>query len=253
MRAMVGDAGFFGSSLRVGVLAGLDVRVHVVFMVWVALGVLNAPDPVAVLLADLVLLGSVLLHELAHARGARAVGGEARAVVLWPLGGLSSMRVPASARAELVATGAGPLASLLLTCAGLALVALDGGAPAIVHRLVERDIGLALQWETWPGMTLLGRLALLVAFWNAFLVIFNVLPAWPTDGGALLRGALWPLIGRRRATVVAAVIALAAGAVVVGLGAVEKSGLLVLIGVMVLLASWQELERARAADAAKDA
>lgn len=246
------EAGFFGSSFRLGAVRGLDVRVHVVFVVWAALGVLNAPDPAAVLLADLVLLASVLLHELAHARGARAVGGEAREVVLWPLGGLSSMSVPRAWRAELVATGAGPLASLLLVLVGLALVLLDGGGPALVHRLVEGDVGLHLQWEQWPGMTLLGRLAMLVAFWNGFLLVFNVLPAWPTDGGALLRSVLWPVVGWRRATIVAAVIAVACGAVVVGAGAVERSGLLVLVGVMVLLASWQELERARVAGTARD-
>lgn len=240
------DSGFFGSSFRVGSIDGVDVRVHVIFVVWIALGLLGATNPAAVLLANLILFGSVLLHELGHCWGARRVGGEATEVVLWPLGGLSFMRVPSTARAELVSMGMGPLVNLLLVVAGLVLVAIDGGGPALLERLSRADVGLDLQWEMWAGMTALGRTALMVVVWNAFLFVFNVLPAYPMDGGKLLRAVLWPLVGWRRATVAATSTALAFGGLFVAAGAAGQRPFLMLIGVMVLLASWQELQRARA-------
>jgi Zn-dependent protease len=245
---MDGGPGFFGSSFRVGRLFGVDLRIHAIFVVWIALALLSpGADPAAVLLANVVLFGSVLLHELGHCFGARRVGGEARDIVLWPLGGLSTIETPRTARAEFLSTGAGPLVNLLLVLIGLGLVALDGGASALVHRVAAGDLGLGLQWERWPGMTALGRVALMVAVWNAFLFLFNVLPAYPMDGGRLLRSVLWPLVGWRRATVAATSTALAFGALFILYGAIATYPFLVLIGVMVLLASWQELQVARMA------
>ncbi len=241
------DSGFFGSSFRVGAVHGVDVKIHMIFVVWIALGLLGAANPAAVLLANLVLFGSVLLHELGHCWGARVVGGDATEIVLWPLGGLSFLRVPSTARAELVSTGAGPLINLLLVLASVGLVALDGGGPALLDRVSRLDVGLDLQWETWAGMTALGRTALMVGVWNAFLFVFNVLPAYPMDGGRLLRGALWPLLGWRRATIGATSTALVFGGLFVAAGAYDQAPFLMLIGVMVLLASWQELQRARMA------
>lgn len=239
------DSGFFGSSFRVGQVWGIDVKIHVIFVVWIALGLLGAANPAAVLLANLVLFGSVFLHELGHCWGARAVGGDAHEIVLWPLGGLSFIRVPSTARAELVSTGAGPLVNLLLVGASVGLVAIDGGGAVLLERLSRGEVGLGLQWETWTGMTALGRTALMVGVWNAFLFVFNVLPAYPMDGGKLLRGALWPFLGWRRATIAATSTALAFGALFVAAGAASQAPFLMLIGVMVLLASWQELQRAR--------
>lgn len=240
--------GFFGSSFRVGRLFGVDLRIHAIFVVWIALALLSpGANPAAVLLANVVLFGSVLLHELGHCYGARKVGGAAHEIVLWPLGGLSSIETPRTAKAEFLSTGAGPLVNLLLFLAALGLIALDGGAETILHRLAAGDVGLSLQWELWPGMTALGRIALMIAVWNGFLFLFNVLPAYPMDGGRLLRSALWPVVGWRRATVAATSAALGFGALFCLYGVIGGYPFLVLIGVMVLLASWQELQVARMA------
>jgi Zn-dependent protease len=253
----VNEAGFFGSSFRVGRIQGIDVKVHVLFIIWIAFGLLNASDRAVVLLGDIVLFGSVLLHELGHCRGARMVGGDAHEIVLWPLGGLSMIRTPSTARAELISTGAGPLVNLMLALVGLGLVAADGGARPLLGLLRDGDVGLnlhVLQRLWWPEMTALGRIALMLAAWNFFLLLFNIIPAYPMDGGRLLRSLLWPFLGWRRATIGATVTALVFGGLFVAVGAVGwppsahgvgSDPFLILIGVMVLLASWQELQRAR--------
>src|SRR5947208_3107471 len=97
-------------------LFGIHVRVHLLFP-FVALGLIlragfrkvNGHDPVEgawidAALVMLLLFGSVLLHEFGHCFGARWVGGDASEVLLWPLGGLASVEVPNTPRANFITT-----------------------------------------------------------------------------------------------------------------------------------------------------
>ena len=140
------------------------------------------------------LLLSVLLHEIGHCLVARALGLRVRSITLTFLAGLTEVvdAPPTPARAGAVSV-AGPLVSALLAvvCAGVAFVLPPGTA---------------------------GRLAALAALTNTGLAIFNLLPGLPLDGGGVLRAVVWRVTGdRSRATVVAAQTGRVLGIVVVPL------------------------------------
>lgn len=129
---------------------------------------------------SLVLFASVLVHELAHAVAARSRGIPVARITLFIFGGVAEMRMEATRPIdEFVLTIAGPLASLAL--AGL-FAALGAGAEA-----AGAPTASSLSWS-------LSQL-------NLVLAVFNMVPAFPLDGGRILRAALWQLTGDlRRAT-----------------------------------------------------
>ncbi|MCC6526434.1 MAG: site-2 protease family protein [Polyangiaceae bacterium] len=170
-------------SLRLGKLFGIPVRVHwsmlllVLFLSWGG-GVIGV---VGSLVAIALLFASVVAHELAHALAARRYGIGTAEILLMPIGGVAKIeREPARGRHEVVIALAGPAMSLLL--AGLAgLLALATAGVPIVHAL-----------------------AATLASANLMLGLFNLLPAFPMDGGRVLRGALRERRGLLAATRVAA-------------------------------------------------
>src|SRR5208283_4071767 len=112
-------------SLPLGRIFGITVRLHILFPL-VALGLIlrvafkeGLPAGTWIDMSMIVglLLVSVLLHEFGHCLGARLVDGDAHEILLWPLGGLASLDVPHTARANFITTALGPLTNLLL-CAG---------------------------------------------------------------------------------------------------------------------------------------
>ncbi|MEU5868256.1 MULTISPECIES: site-2 protease family protein [unclassified Nonomuraea] len=183
-------------TLRFGRVAGIPVGAHwsalgIVALVVVALGsgVLAAAAPgagraaywVAGVVIGLLLMASLLAHELAHALTAKRCGMEVECVTLWALGGVTEFREEARTPASEVATAAaGPVASLLL--GGLAYA-----AAAVLPPGVPRA---AAAW---------------LAMMNLILGVFNLLPGSPLDGGRVLHGLLWSRYGdRHRADVGAA-------------------------------------------------
>src|SRR5207253_3596718 len=122
----------------------------------------------------------VMLHEYGHALACRQVGGRANQIVLWPLGGVAYVDPPPRPGATLWAIAAGPLVNVVL----LPILTLLG--------LWSRSSGMAL---AMPNAH-----ALLPAVWviNLGLLIFNMLPIYPLDGGQILRSLLWFVVGRAR-------------------------------------------------------
>jgi Zn-dependent protease/CBS domain-containing protein len=136
---------------------------------------------------------SLILHELGHALMARRLGIEIVGIDLWAFGGLSHMRrEPATAGEELKIAAAGPAVTLglFLLCL-LAIVVL-------AHSGTVSDVALAsTNTGTTPALALLGWLG----FVNAALFLFNIVPAFPLDGGRVARGLVWWRTGdRNRAT-----------------------------------------------------
>jgi len=140
--------------------------------------------------------GSILLHELGHALQARRDGMEIDGITLWLFGGVASFRgMFPSAAAELRIAAAGPLVSLAL---GAAFLLVAGLLP-----LPEAVDGVA----AWLGYT------------NLVLLVFNLIPALPLDGGRMLRAALWLVRGDfSRATIAAAAIGRAIAYLLIGTG-----------------------------------
>lgn len=163
------------SSFRIGRIAGVDVRVHWTFalLLLVYLATASVSTGVAALFLAL-LCTAVLLHELGHSLAARAFGIRVLDIVFWPLGGMARLeRMPENARVEGLVALAGPAVNLALVgLSALALQALGGFAPEVPAE----------------GSLATGRAALLAFLWiNALMGTFNLLPAFPLDGGRALR------------------------------------------------------------------
>lgn len=182
-------------SWSVGRLAGIDVRVHgtfVILLAWVLLSHLLAGHGWTMALTGLlvvsVVFGVVVLHELGHALVARRFGIRTRDITLLPIGGVATLeRMPEDPRQELLVAIAGPLVNVALAAiAGALVVAM--GAP----------------WSP-RAITTVGAPLLTQFLWlNVGLAVFNMLPAFPTDGGRVLRALLAMRFDRVRATDVAA-------------------------------------------------
>jgi Zn-dependent protease len=178
-------------------IAGVQTRVHYLF---VALAVLAAfaalrgePGEGAWWTAFFVLLFvSVLVHELGHCLAAKRRGGWPHELMLWPLGGLVQASVPRSPGNEIAVAVWGPFVNVAIAAACFAAAPWLG----VSHQQLLNDL-LAPPAE--PG-SLTAALVLRLAFWvNLWLVLVNVIPALPMDGGRVLRGLLWSSVGYRRA------------------------------------------------------
>jgi Zn-dependent protease len=140
------------------------------------------------------LFGIVLLHEFGHALACRQTGGTADQIVLWPLGGIAFVNPPRRPGAMLWSIAAGPLVNVVLlpvlTVAAFMVAVPAGEEPSNLSLLV------ANVWQI-----------------NLLLLIFNMLPVYPLDGGQILRSLLWFPLGEIRSLQIASVLGLV-GAVV---------------------------------------
>ena len=214
------------ASFSIGHVAGIDIRVHLTFFLLVGLFVLGASAPgglgIVGGLAWLALVfGCVVVHELAHSLVARARGAVVREIVLLPIGGVSRMdNLPESPSDELAIAIVGPAASAAL--AGLSALA------AIVFRQPLLPVDLA-------GGPLLSRLL----WFNLIIAGFNLLPAFPLDGGRVFRAVLERRFDLEHATHLAARVGRALAMVLVAVG-VFANVWFVIIGVFVYLGASAE-------------
>jgi Zn-dependent protease len=170
----------------------------------------------------LALFGMVLLHEFGHAFACRMTGGQADEIVLWPLGGVAFVRPPSRPGALLWSIAAGPLVNALLVPFLALLTSMTAGVDPDMRKLVHT-----------------------VSFINLVLLVFNLLPVYPLDGGQILRALLWFVIGPIKSLLVASVIGIL-GAIALGVFAWMKSGIwLGVIAVFILIRSLDGLRRAR--------
>jgi Zn-dependent protease len=130
----------------------------------------------------------VMLHEYGHALACRQVGGIANQIVLWPLGGVAFVDPPPRPGATLWSIAAGPLVNVVL----IPVLTIIG--------MLSRSLGLA---AAMPNVH-----ALLRAIWfiNVGLLMFNILPIYPLDGGQILRSLLWFALGRGRSLIAATIV-----------------------------------------------
>ena len=150
----------------------------------------------------LALFAIVLLHEFGHALACRQTGGVADRIVLWPLGGIAFVSPPRRPGAMLWSIAAGPLVNvILLPILSIALTFSRIGVDE------PGDFGLFLYHVWWINLALL---------------IFNILPVYPLDGGQILRALLWFPLGEIRSLQIASVIGL--------VGSIGLAGLMLLLG-----------------------
>ncbi|MFO0864312.1 MAG: site-2 protease family protein [Gemmataceae bacterium] len=197
-------------SLPLGQLFGIAIRMHVmlpVLMVGMVLRFAVGKDyegmpgiwiDVSLLMG--LLFVSVLLHELGHCFAARSVEGDAREVLLWPLGGLAYVDVPNTPRAHLITALGGPLVNIALCGVSTLLLAFatEGYRPPTWFEFPTRW-SLLTPWGQASGGMTWWVLGIAQFFWiNWTLALLNLfVVAWPLDGARVLQAILWPRMGYR--------------------------------------------------------
>ena len=187
-------------SVTIGRVLGIVVRVHVIFLVFIVIELLRPAfgksglgfGPSALMIGCL--FGIVFVHEIGHCLACRRTGGHADEILMWPLGGLAFCRPRNRWRAHLVTAAGGPAVNVLL------LVVLSPLLWALTGRwwgvAVANPIGLVLPAEV-AGSWLLMALFFANAV-SLVLLLFNLLPVFPLDGGRILQALLWARMGYAR-------------------------------------------------------
>lgn len=233
-------------SVRIATVAGIGIFVHWTFLLLIAwlVGVHLIGSPTAAagwagaareLVFVLLIFVCIALHELGHALAAKRYGIATRDITLLPIGGIARLtRMPDRPWEEFVVAIAGPavnvaialvLGAVLLASTPFATLIPDGAAGAY-----------------WASQSLLARVALA----NVALVIFNLLPAFPMDGGRVLRAMLAAATDRDRATRIAAAVGQVMALVFAMGGVFLGQPLLFLVAIFVFFGAQAEAGEARA-------
>jgi Zn-dependent protease len=212
-------------------LAGIDVYVHWAWFLafwflasrphqysnygWNALEILS-------------LFAIVLIHEFGHQLACRSVGGQTHDIILWPLGGVAYVSPPQRPGAQLWSIAAGPLVNVILV--------------PILSVLVS--VSSHLHWyDTNPNAyNLLHNIWLI----NIVLLIFNMLPIYPLDGGQILRSLLWFVFGRANSLLAASIIGFIGVAGLIGLAVFQQSLWLGFIAAFIAMNCWGGWKQAQA-------
>jgi len=200
-------------SIRVARIFGIDVRIHVSWLLIFFLVVLSLSDQVfpsrfpqwsnqkslvVAAITAFLFFGSVLAHELAHSLVARRFKMSVSSITLFLLGGVANLtKEPPSAKAEFFMAIAGPATSVAIGVVGLALTVLIGGAIGSI-----------------PNIEAVGAITRYLGEINLVVAVFNLIPGFPLDGGRVLRSIIW---GITRDRLVATRIAARGGQIVAGL------------------------------------
>ncbi len=176
----------------------------------------------------LALFALVLTHEFGHQLGCRSVGGQTQDIILWPLGGIAYINPPQRPGAVLWSMTAGPLVNVVLTPVFIGLV------------MLGRQSGLE---TAHPDAFLL---LINVRNINIVLLIFNLMPVYPLDGGQILRSLLWFPFGRANSLMAASVIGFIGVGGLILLAVYAGSLWMGIMATFILLNCWGGLKQARA-------
>lgn len=217
-------------SYRIGRMFGSEVRIHVTFvllLLWIGLSAYAAEGFGAAILNVLFVLAlfmCVVLHEFGHALMARRYGIKTPDITLLPIGGLARLeRMPDDPKQEILVALAGPAVNVVIW--------------AILVVIVGAQAGL-VQLESLEnaGSDFLAQIAAV----NLLLVLFNMIPAFPMDGGRVFRAVLTIWLGRERATSAAATIGQAIAVLFALLGILSGNLILLLIALFIFAAATAE-------------
>jgi Zn-dependent protease/CBS domain-containing protein len=225
-------------SLPVFRLAGIQLRIHITFLLliaWLAFGYYaQGGSAVAAsrVIFVLLLFLCVVLHEFGHAFAAKAFGINTPDITLLPIGGVARLeRMPEEPVQELIIAVAGPLVNVVIAL-GLFVV---GGAQGLLNRSTVEGGGLIAQLLTI----------------NIMLVLFNLLPAFPMDGGRVLRALLATRLSYARATQVAATVGQGFAFIFGFLGLFGPNPFLLFIALFVYIGASQEAALAQMKDVSR--
>jgi len=242
-------------SLRIGSLLGVPIFVHWTFLLllaWFMGGPLVRGGPEA--LAESVRVGlfvvaifaCVVLHEMGHALAARRFGVGTRDITLLPIGGVARLeRMPEKPVQELIVALAGPAVNVVIAAILIPIVLMNDGATAFGAGSAAGGASAAGAASSEAAESLISvrtNFLASLATVNIFLVVFNMIPALPMDGGRVLRSVLAMVIDRRRATAVAAVLGQVVAVGFALLGIAVGNMILVVIAAFVFLGAGGEAQ-----------
>jgi Zn-dependent protease/CBS domain-containing protein len=229
-----------GQSVKLFSVRGIDIRMHVTFpliLVWSALqfGLISRggwEGAIFGIVATLLLFAVVVLHELGHSVAAQYYGIEVKQIVLLPIGGVAQLaHIPEKPIQEFVIAIAGPAVNFAL---------------AILFGLIAIVSGISLSLDSLPTLLLgLNQMSLLALFGyvfssNLLLAVFNLIPAFPMDGGRVLRALLAARMPYPRATVTAVGIGQALAFLMGIFGFLQGNFFWVLIAIFIYSGAGQE-------------
>jgi len=228
-------------SIRLFKLFGITVYLHWAWFIAIWYFVSQATgysSPIWSVLECLSLFGIVLIHEFGHQLACRSVGGQTHDIVLWPLGGVAYVSPPQRPGAQLWSIAAGPLVNVILFPLLMTLW------------LFGRSAGWAeANHDAYNFVFMLFLI-------NTTLLIFNMLPIYPLDGGQILRSLLWFVFGRANSLLAASIIGFigVAGLIILAIlnflsatdASEQRSAMwLGIMSVFILMNCWSGLMQAR--------
>ena len=218
-----------GWTITIGRVAGTEIKVHLTFFIlvafWAMAGYRQGGPPAALLatLSLLALFACVVFHEFGHILMAGRFGVRTPDVILLPIGGVARLeRIPDEPRQELLIALAGPAVTLAIVVVLYLVLALSGSTPAL--------------WGLEPDDPFLETLMRV----NLYLLLFNLFPAFPMDGGRVLRALLASRLGLVQGTRIAARLGQASAVVAGFYGLTAGEPILLLVSLFVFLGAGAE-------------
>jgi Zn-dependent protease len=215
---------------------GIRVRAHAMLIIAIVFVLLFGVG-VGTYLDRLIVAGAiftiVLLHEFGHCFAARSVGGSAEEIIMHPLGGLAMAQAPRRPWPTFVTVAGGPLVNVVI-CAITGTTLWIAFSLTIWNPASETSLQDAWSagrvdpqaWLTW------GRWVLWIHLTSWALLVFNMLPIFPLDGGQMLQSILWPRFGYYKSMLFAATTGIVGGIALAAFGLATLSIFLALIGIM---------------------
>ena len=191
------------ANLNLGSVFGIKIKVHWTFIfliIWIIFSELKRGGNTDSILFNIALVlavfACVVMHELGHALTAKYFGIETKKITLLPIGGMASLeRIPESPKQELLVTLAGPLVNIIIALLLYFIIPVQ----ELMH------LNFTETFETLSSFSIQNFLFYLYII-NIALVVFNIIPAFPMDGGRILRALLAIKMNRVKATQIASTI-----------------------------------------------
>ncbi len=229
-----------GGSFKIGRFSGIDVRVHWTFFLLLAffafLGYQASGSAVGALTSGVTIVAlflCVLLHEFGHSLVAQRLGIEIHSITLLPLGGVSNLEsLPEKPADEVKITLAGPLVNVVLAPIFFGVGLLFGAVPRMPADL-------------FMGIGSVGQFFFYLGYLNVVLAVFNLLPAFPLDGGRILRALLATRLGALRATDISSAVGQLFAVAFFIIGLITGDLLLALVAVFIYFGATGEAQMVR--------
>jgi Zn-dependent protease len=229
-----------GGSFKIGRFSGIDVRVHWTFFLLLAffafVGYQTSDSPLGALTATVTIVAlffCVLLHEFGHSLVAQRLGLEIHSITLLPIGGVSNLEsLPEKPSDEVKITLAGPLVNVVLAPIFFGVGLLFGAVPRMPA-------------DVFTGMGSVGQFFFYLGYLNVVLAVFNLLPAFPLDGGRILRALLATRLGAVRATDISSIVGQIFAAAFFLIGLLGGNFLLALVAVFIFFGATGEAQMVR--------